>query len=409
MLARSAICLRCKRQWADVSCKPRACAHSRAECLEGPRRPGRPLLGIAAAQALAASRGGMCLSENYKDTKSNLRWRCARQHEWEAKLGPMRYAKSWCPHCVGTARLGLDVAQNVAKSHGGLCLSDVYVNVKTPLTWQCASGHEWHAPLAYLRTGRWCPQCAGAGVVEKALQEARELAAEKRGTCISRGYVNVKAPLQWQCTEGHAWCAALANVKRGTWCPHCAHNAPLHIGIAESIALVRGGRCLSELYVNARSLLHWQCSWGHRWFAALSDIKNKETWCPYCSAGKSEQSVRSIFETIFHGWSFPRCRPKFLQGHRGRRLELDGYCAGLALAFEYHGEQHYRRDNFFNRSGRDFDECLQRDLLKLQLCQGAQVRLVVVPYAVKDRWNFIRICLLQWFSLRAIFLTALQP
>jgi len=33
----------------------------------------------------------------------------------------------------------------MAQEHGGLCLSEVYVNSRTPLVWQCTKGHQWKA------------------------------------------------------------------------------------------------------------------------------------------------------------------------------------------------------------------------------------------------------------------------
>eukprot|EP00415_Alexandrium_ostenfeldii_P000905 UN0905 len=46
---------------------------------------------------------------------------------------------------------------------------------------------------------------------------------------------------------------------------------------------------------------------------------------------------------------------------------------------------------------------LARDRQKIVLCSTAGVRLVVVPYTVRDRWNFVRLCLLEWFSPAEIF------
>ena len=64
-----------------------------------------------------------------------------------------------------------------------------------------------------------------------------------------------------------------------------------------------------------------------------------------------------------------------------RSLELDGYCKELGLAFEYQGEQHYNPQNFFHRgkSG-SFRRLVERDELKVRLCEKAGVRLLVVPY-----------------------------
>ena len=110
-----------------------------------------------------------------------------------------------------------------------------------------------------------------------------------------------------------------------------------------------------------------------------------------------------IFETIFEGLRFPTCRPAFLNTQKGRYLELDGYCDQIRVAFEYQGQQHYDPNNFFNRLGTGLFAALRsRDERKLALCEDAGVRLVVVPYMVKDRWAFIRFYLLRWFPVSVV-------
>ena len=91
-------------------------------------------------------------------------------------------------------------------------------------------------------------------------------------------------------------------------------------------------------------------------------------------------------------------------GDRGWPLELDGYCSELELIFEYQGQQHYDPDTYLNtlRPGA-CEGLVERDRLKKSLCEAAGVRLVVVPYVVKDKWNFVRLALQQWFPISAIF------
>merc|ERR1712226_996679 len=107
------------------------------------------------------------------------------------------------------------------------------------------------------------------------------------------------AKLRWQCAEGHQWEASLNSIKNGgSWCPTCAKlRSCLSIEVAKDIAAARGGICVSERYDNIFAHLLWRCSQGHEWSANLNNVK-QGTWCPYCAAGKSEQSVRGIFETI---------------------------------------------------------------------------------------------------------------
>merc|ERR1712113_424531 len=99
-------------------------------------------------------------------------------------------------------------------------------------------------------------------------------------------------------------------------------RSTLTLGEANQLAASRGGRCLSQTFINCKSPMLWQCAKGHVWSVAMNHIKYSGSWCPSCAAGKSERSVRWIFEGIFHGHVFPSCYPDFLKGMRGRRLQL---------------------------------------------------------------------------------------
>jgi len=59
-------------------------------------------------------------------------------------------------------RFVLKECQDLAESKGGKCLSTEYKNIITKMKWQCPKGHEWETPMATLRNmGCWCPQCSG--------------------------------------------------------------------------------------------------------------------------------------------------------------------------------------------------------------------------------------------------------
>ena len=89
----------------------------------------------------------------------------------------------------------------------------------------------------------------------------------------------------------------------------------------------------------------------------------------------SEEACRSIFEELF-GMEFINCRPHFLQ-----KLELDGYCKELNLAFEYQGKQHYEYVPHFHRNGeQDFYNQVIRDMEKKELCKLYGIKLIEVPY-----------------------------
>lgn len=107
---------------------------------------------------IAKERGGKCLSERYVNSQSKLIWRCSEGHEWETKPGHILNG-SWCPYCAGTAPLTLDEMKEIAKSHGGECLSEEYTNSHTKLKWRCSEGHEWEAIPSSIKKGTWCSRC----------------------------------------------------------------------------------------------------------------------------------------------------------------------------------------------------------------------------------------------------------
>ena len=114
--------------------------------------------------------------------------------------------------------------------------------------------------------------------------------------------------------------------------------------------------------------------------------------------------MRQLFEDIFCPHKFPSSFPTFLAG-----LQLDGHCAALNLAFEYHGKQHFDPDDYFNSWDPDsFSKQRERDARKLHLCESLGVRLLVVPYFIRDKRNFVLLSLLRWFRFSEVNRTTLQ-
>ncbi len=59
-----------------------------------------------------------------------------------------------------TKEYTLQDMQELAKSRGGQCLSTEYKDIKSNLKWKCGFGHEWEASPRMPLTGHWCTQCA---------------------------------------------------------------------------------------------------------------------------------------------------------------------------------------------------------------------------------------------------------
>jgi hypothetical protein len=113
---------------------------------------------LSEMQELASTWGGRCLSKTYRNVHANLTWVCSTGHVFEA---PPRNVQRghWCPYCSRNAPGCLDQARNLAEKRGGKCLSTRYVNSRSPLKWRCAKGHEWFARPCDVKSGNWCLRC----------------------------------------------------------------------------------------------------------------------------------------------------------------------------------------------------------------------------------------------------------
>lgn len=331
-------------------------------------------LTIEEMKSIAKLRGGECLSKRYINSKTKLLWKCKQGYQWEA-IPSLIKRGAWCPHCAGTLPLTIEEMRQIAKYKGGKCLSEKYINSETKVSWECKQGHQWEASPDNIKHGKWCPFCAGN--IPLTIEEMRKIAESKGGRCLSNKYINANSKLLWECSEGHQWKAIPISIKRGTWCPKCADTFPLTIEEMQKIAASRGGKCLSEKYINKNFKLLWECSEGHRWEAAPDNIKNGR-WCPDCSSGLGERICRTFFEQLFKK-KFPKTYPEWLLNDHGNRMELDGYCKSLHLAFEHHGKQHYFITKRFSSNQEQLIRRQEHDKQKSQLCKKHDIVLIEVP------------------------------
>ncbi|WKZ37822.1 MAG: hypothetical protein QY332_07725 [Anaerolineales bacterium] len=240
--------------------------------------------------------------------------------------------------------------------------------------------HIWKArPDAIIR-GHWCKKCSAQNIANRkklGIEEMRGIAERKGGKCLSDIYVDAHTKLLWECSKGHRWLAKPASVKRGAWCRICSGSSTLSIQEMRKLARSRGGKCLSKKYHDNKTPLEWQCSSGHRWYAKPNSIKNGQ-WCAECSSGLGERICREFFEQIFNT-PFPKRRPTWLINSRGNQLELDGYNSTLKIAFEHQGSQHFRENSFFTNSKDTLVTRKIDDNIKRQLCAQHGISLIEVP------------------------------
>ena len=356
---------------------------------------------IEDAKKMAKERGGECLSEEYPNYKTRLKWRCHLGHEWESTLNNVKRG-SWCRKCGwinGAAdRKGRKACKNtletmisMAESRGGKCLSKKYVNSQTNLEWECKCGHTWFAMPSNVKSGTWCPKCAPIkmGLKRRENIESIKLLAKKNDCeLISKEYNNAFETLKWKCHKDHVFFKSVHEAKSGKWCPICswekvASAKRFDIKKAEELAKKRGGKCISDKYINANEKLLWECKHGHRWETIYNAVY-RGTWCPYCNTqSKKEKIFRYVIETMLE-IEFKKSRPPWLLNPKtGRRMEIDGYNEDNAICFEYQGRQHFIHIPYIHRKYELFLNAQERDVVKKKLLNQNKIFILYPDYKIK--------------------------
>ncbi len=253
-------------------------------------------LTIQDAQRIARIRGGRCMSKEYIDGMSYLKWMCRKGHTWDMPYRTVQQG-GWCVQCnkAEVNEEKLEVIRKIAEKKNGVCLSTKFVNINTKLKFKCKRAHTFEMTPAHLRVKNfWCRKC---GVIEKRLKtlEHYKGIGEKKGAiCLTQQYSDRRPKLHWQCKRGHRFYMTPMRLLKGDWCSQCntIENREYVLAELNAIAKKRGGKCLAETYIHKDRILKWQCKKGHVFTGSANRIKNAGAWCAVCKQEQTRQRLR---------------------------------------------------------------------------------------------------------------------
>lgn len=200
-------------------------------------------------------------------------------------------------------------------------------------------------------------------------------AEDKGGKCLSNEYINQETKLIWQCEYKHIWKANYRHIKRGHWCHQCAGNVKITINDCINLAISNNGRCLSKTIKNNAEKLKWECANKHQWKAPFASIKNVGSWCPYCSHSISRQQ-KEIHEYL--NKVFPQLQIILNDTQTIKPMHLDIYIPELKIGIEYDGEYwHYSEWAIKNGS-------LERMNRKNKICKD---KYIILLHIREKNWN----------------------
>jgi len=119
----------------------------------------------------------------------------------------------------------------LVKEKGGKLVDDnpVYIDSDHKIQVECKRGHSWGISWNKLRDGSWCSTCYREHkneykYVRHTIEEMKELAIRNNGKCLSNTYVNTRTILSWYCNGcKRKWDTFPYNILNGYWCgnPKC--------------------------------------------------------------------------------------------------------------------------------------------------------------------------------------------
>ena len=329
----------------------------------------------------------------------NVWWRCQKGHLWKATVGN-RSRGNGCPYCCGRyatreTSLALQNAQlakewNVTRN-GILTPFDVKRTSHKKVWWDCFNGHTWKAQISNRHNGKGCPYCAGQKICDDNCLATnnpglvQEWHPTKNGDLTPKDVMPSSGKKRWWlCARGHEWeVSPNKRTSSGDNCPYCCNQRvcldncllTMNPQLAKEWHPIKNENLTpGDVTPGTGKKVWWICQNGHEWEAVVAS-RSTGIGCPHCFY-KTEEKCRLILERLFNK-PFPRVRP-FLK--RGIRLELDGYCEEIEVAFEYNGEQHYKRHPLWHRKNGSFEKQQDNDRLKARLCEEKGIELIVVPY-----------------------------
>jgi len=126
--------------------------------------------------------GGKLVSCGYLGSRATHEIECGQGHRFLNSPSNILRGQ-WCQHCKGLAPKSIEEIRKFAESLGWKLLSNEYINNRSNLTWQCDQGHIFKARWANVQIRKRCPVCNE--LRPYSIDEMRQIARDHGGECLS--------------------------------------------------------------------------------------------------------------------------------------------------------------------------------------------------------------------------------
>ena len=117
------------------------------------------------------------------------------------------------------------------------------------------------------------------------LEDCHKLAKDHKIKCLSKEFINIDTPMLWNCFFNHkSWEASYKEVEEnGNKCFECKTNRKFTIEDCNKYAENHNGECLSKEYVKNKGQLEWKCNkCKNTWSRSFYKIRDIGYFCKSC-------------------------------------------------------------------------------------------------------------------------------
>lgn len=262
--------------------------------------------------------------------------------------------------------------------NGSLLPSMVTYGSVKKVWWQCKLGHEWEARIDHRHRGTGCPYCSGKLILAKfnSFAAFNPKAMEEWDYERNQAFDPTQIPASfnkqvwWVCKSyQHEWQTTPKARNEGYGCHVCSgvkveegYNDLLttHAHLIDEWDFDRNINIAQthEVSYGSQKKVYWNCTkCKYNWLASIAH-RTSGKGCPKCSQGKTERMFVDEL-TKQSGYEF---RSSFVQAPRRlfkrNRIQVDGLCEELKMAFEYDGEWTHGKNN---PQGKSYQQRLDED------------------------------------------------
>ncbi len=242
---------------------------------------------------LAEIKGGKCLTDEYNNQQDKLKFVCANNHIWKSYAKHIR-AGHWCPQChiyrgEEIVRICLEYIFN---SPFPKYKSDKLISSKNKRLE--LDGYNEQLGIAFEHDGL---QHYGFNIFrvknfEDGYKNIISNDLDKENICKKLGIKLIKVPAIGRLTKiedlkyvlKHRFDILNIDIQVPNNIPNNIYDKISKKSLDEinNIAIKRGGKCISDIYINNRTYMIFECNNGHQWKSTSSNIKSGK-WCKLCS------------------------------------------------------------------------------------------------------------------------------